>query len=158
MATQRLIVAGIAGETASAVEALFRNWQNTPAPDRAAVDVFCERLRANGEALPVVSFCEWVDRWLMGNLVPGPGAVEGKRFQATCLSPSQALSWAEQCGNQFPEQEILAARLREPSRLWGALAPRLVIVVAREVLGISTTDHEIRAALQGVPGWLSRVP
>jgi hypothetical protein len=96
-----------------------------------------------------------VARWLMGNEVPGPGAVDGKRFQVTCLSPGQALSWAGQCGSQFPEQQWLASRLREAAEGWVSVAEPLAVVVVREVLGASTTDDEIRAALRGVPNWLS---
>jgi hypothetical protein len=119
------------------------------------VDRVCERLRANGTALPVVYFCEWVDRWLTGDRVPGPGAVEGKRFQVACLSPQQAVSWAGQCGSQFPEQEWLGGRLREAAQGWRSVAEPLAVVVVREVLGTSTTDEEVRAALHGVPSWLS---
>src|SRR5262245_31595028 len=105
LATQRLTVATLGGDPAAAVEALWRSWQSSPSPDPAPVDRFCQQLRANGAVLPVVYFCEWVDRWLMGDQVPGPGAVDGKRFQVACLSPGQALSWAGQCGEQFPEQQ-----------------------------------------------------
>jgi hypothetical protein len=155
MATQRLIVATIAGDAAAAVQALVHGWHSNPVPDPVAVDLFCERLRAHAAALPVVYFCEWVDRWLMGDRVPGPGAVDGKRFQVACLSPQQAVSWAGQCGSQFPEQEWLAGRLREAVRGWGSVAEPLAVVVVREVLGASTTDEEVRAALQGIPSWLS---
>jgi len=155
MATQRLIVATIAGDAAAAVSALLRGWHDNPAPDPAAVDRFCERLRANGAGLPVVYFSEWVDRWLMGDHAPGPGAVDGKRFQVACLSPQRAVSWAGQCGSQFPEQEWLARRLREAARGWGSVAEPLAVVVVREVLGGSTTDEEVRAALHGIPSWLS---
>ena len=108
MATQHLTVATFAGESAVAVTDLFRLLRTDY--DLAAVDRFCATLRDNGRSLPVVYFCEWVDRWLMGDLVPGPDAAEGRKYQATCLSPEQAIAWAERCGHQFPEQEWLAAR------------------------------------------------
>jgi hypothetical protein len=155
VATQRVIVATIAGDAAAAVQALWRSWHSSPAPDPAAVDLFCERLRANSAELPVVYFCEWVDHWLMGDEVPGPGAVDGKRFQVACLSPRRAVSWAGQCGSQFPEQQWLARRLREAARGWGSVAEPLAVVMVREVLGASITDEEVRAALHGVPSWLS---
>lgn len=155
MATQWLMVATIAGDAAVAVQVLVHGWRRDPAPDPAAVDRFCERLRANGAALPVVYFCEWVDRWLLGDQVPGPSAVDGKRCQVACLSPQQALSWADQCGSQFPEQQLLGGRLREAAQAWGAVAEPFAVVVMREVIGASTTDDEVRAALHGIPSWLS---
>jgi hypothetical protein len=155
MATQRLMVATVAGEAGAAVKALARAWLGGPTPDPAVVDGFCERLLANGAALPVVYFCEWVDRWLMGDLVPGPGTVEGGRYQVACLTPAEAVAWADRCRTQFPEQGRLAARLREAAEGWGSVAEPLAVVVVREVLGPSTTDDEVRAALRGVPAWLS---
>jgi hypothetical protein len=152
MATQRLTVATLAGESAAAVAALIHRWRTDNDP--AAVDRFCAALRDNGLALPITYFCEWVDRWLMGDLVPGPGAVEGRQFQVTCLSPQQALAWADQCGHQFLEQEWLAARLREAAVGWGR-DERLAVVVIRKVLGGTTTDDEVTASLSEIPGWLS---
>ena len=112
MATQRLTMATLAGQSAAVVAARFDQWRS--APDPAAVDRLCAAIRKHALSLPVVYFAEWVDRWLMGDSVPGPGAVEGRRFQATCLSPGQAAGWAGRCGGQFAEQGWLAARLRLP--------------------------------------------
>jgi hypothetical protein len=150
---QRLAIATIVGDAADVVTAFFRGWQTRP-PDAATADHFCEQLRANSASLPIVYYCEWIDRWLMGNLVPGPGAVEGKRFQFTCMSAEQAVAWAERCGNQFLEQEWLARRLREAAEGWGAVAETKAIIVTREMLSASTTDDEVRASLCGVPTWL----
>jgi hypothetical protein len=155
MATQRMTVATIVGEAGTAVAALFQAWRDSPTPPEAAsVDRFCEQLRANGSKLPVVYFCEWLDRWLMGDQVPGPDAVEGRRFQVACLSPVQAGAWADRLGHQHTEQEWFAGRLRESTQ-WGWVAEQFTVVVIREVLGPSTTDEEVKAALQGVPAWLS---
>jgi hypothetical protein len=152
MAKQRLTVATFAGNSAVAVAALVRSWRT--GSDPAAVDRFCAAVRENGHALPIVYFCEWLDRWLMGDLVPGPDAVEGRRFQAACLSADEALAWAGRCGHQFPEQEWLASRLREAAVGWGR-AERQAVVVVRELLGSSTTDEEVEASLSVVPQWLS---
>jgi hypothetical protein len=136
-----------------AVAGHFERWQ--AAADSESVDRFCAALRENGLSLPVVYFSEWVDRWLMGNLVPGPNAVEGRRFQAACLLPDQAVVWADQCGEQFSEQKWLAARLREAAGGWGTVAEQYAVVVIREVLGGSTTDEEVQASLDSVPEWLA---
>src|SRR5262249_4798702 len=121
----------------------------------STIDHFCKQLWANGTTLPVVYFCEWVDRWLMGNLVPGPGCMNGTRYQVTCLRPEQATEWAEQCGDQFPEQGWLASRLREAAAGWALMTDRRVVVAIREVIGPSTTDDEVRESLGRIPGWLS---
>jgi hypothetical protein len=52
------------------------------------------------------------------------------------------------------EQQWLASRLREAAEGWVSVAEPLAVVVVREVLGASTTDEEVRAALRGVPNWL----
>jgi len=151
MATQRLTLATLAGESAVAVIALVRSWRSCPEP--GAIDRFCAALRENALSLPIVYFCEWVDRWLMGDLVPGPKAVEGRQSEMTCLLPDEALEWAGRCGHQFPEQEWLASRFREAAACWGGDGVRAVVVV-REVLGSSTTDEEVEASLGVVPEWL----
>ena len=153
MATQRLTVATLAGHSATAVAAQFERWRS--ASDPAAVDRICGSLCEHSLSLPVVYFAEWVDRWLMGNLVPGPGAVEGRRFQATCLTPAQATEWADECGSQFAEQGWLASRLREAAAGWGGIAEPYSVVVFREAVGASATDDEVQAAADSVPAWLS---
>lgn len=155
MATQRLTVATLAGKAAAAVFALFRSWSANSEPD--AIDRFCDSLRQHGHLLPIVYFSEWIDRWLMGDRVPGPDAIEGRRYQAACLSVEQAITWAGSCGDQFPEYEWLAARLREAAAGWGVVAERYAVVVVREVFSASTTDEEVRASLDVVPAWLSRL-
>ncbi|MBX9579722.1 MAG: hypothetical protein K2X87_05380 [Gemmataceae bacterium] len=152
MATQRLTAATLAGPAATAVAARFERWRAVPDP--AAVDQLCETIRGHALSLPVVYFAEWVDRWLMGDSIPGPGKVEGRQVQATCLSPTQATTWADRCGRQFAEQGWLAARLREAAAGWGPRVQPLAVVVTREVVGPMTTDDEVVASLSGVPAWL----
>jgi hypothetical protein len=154
VATQRLTVATLAGQAAGAVAAEFARWRH--APDPAAVDRLCTAVRDNATSLPVVYFAEWVDHWLMGDLVPGPGAGDGRRFAAACLTPADAAAWADACGGQFPEQGWLAARLREAARGWGSVTDRYAVLVIREVVGASTTDEEVRDALASVPAWLAQ--
>jgi hypothetical protein len=101
-----------------------------------------------------VYFCEWVDRWLMGDLLPAARVAQGSRFQVACLTPEQAAEWSGRCGHQFPEQVWLASRLREAACAWGALAAQRLILLVREVLGSSTTDDEVQHSLKIVPDWL----
>ncbi len=105
--------------------------------------------------LYVVYFCEWLDRWLMGDVVPGPMAVSGRRYEATCMTPHLAVEWAEQCGTQFVEQTLLANRLREAAAVWKPLSWQSVVVL-RKVIGPANTDEEVVQSLQEVPVWLSR--
>ena len=156
MATQRLFIATFAGEAAAVVANLFRAWRDASAAvDVAAVDLFCTALRSNSTTLPLVYFCEWVDRWQMGDRVPGPGSVNGRLFQTTVFTRDEALEWASRCGNQFQEEKWLAARLREAAVAWNGLVDRAIVVVVREVLGGVTTDEELQASLDAVPSWLS---
>jgi hypothetical protein len=152
MATQRLMVATLAGKAAIAVSDLFARWRATPDP--VAVDELALALREHGYSLPVVSFSEWVDRWLMGDLVPGPGAVRGQHVEATCLGPLQAVAWAGPLGHSSPEQRWLAARPREAAAGWEEGTTPCAVVVVREVLGPSATDEEVRLSLGCVPPWL----
>jgi hypothetical protein len=81
--------------------------------------------------------------------------VAGRRFEATVLSPAHALAWADRCGSQFAEERWLASRLREAATGWGEVAQSYLVVVMREVVGASTDEEEVRAALATVPVWLS---
>ena len=152
MATQRLMVTTLAGQSAVAVSGLFEKWRSVLDPE--AVDRLCLSIRENALSLSIVYFSEWVDRWLMGDLAPGPGAVEGRRFQATCLSTIQAKHWAERCGSQFVEQGWLASRLREAAAGWGDVAEPYSVVVVREVVDASALDDDVRAVAASVPVWL----
>jgi hypothetical protein len=153
VAMQRLTVATLAGQAAVAVLDRFERWRS--APDAGAVDRLCTSIREHAlSSLADVYFAEWVDRWLMGDQVPGPGTVAGRRFQASCLSPTQAAEWAGQCGTQFAEQGWLASRLREAAVGWGGVGEPYAVVVAREAVGASPTDDEVQAAAGIVPAWL----
>lgn len=154
MASQRIIIATLAGEAATIAAQRFDHWRNAAEP--AAIDRFCVELRENSTSLQVLYFSEWIDRWLMGNEVPGPRAVEGRRFEATCLSCEESLDWARRCGRQFEEQKWLSARLREAATAWSSLTDRLAVAIVREVFDGSATDEEIQAALYHVPGWLTQ--
>lgn len=152
MATQRMIVATIAGETGQMVAGLFRKWHSTRAvgqPDtvQSAVDKFAEQLRARGGIPPVVYYCEWFDCWSMGDDIHFGKVIEGKQFEASCGSRPEAAAWIEQCGNQFPGQQWLATRLREAAEAWQTLAEPATIVILRQVLGPSYTDEEVMASL-----------
>lgn len=94
----------------------------------------------------------------MGDLVPGPGAVDGQRFKATCLTPAEAIKWAEDCGSQFDEQIWMAARLREAAAGWRGAAEPYAIVLIRETVGPSADDEAILAAAERVPQWLRGWP
>ena len=163
MPTQKLMIAAIAGHAGEAVGELFRGWRAARLGDgwhdnvRQAVDVFCEGLRAHGSELPVVYFSEWVDRWLMGDDVPGPEAVSGCRCEAACTPSADLANWARRLGNQHQEHRWLVRRLREATQAWQPLSGATVVVVAREVLGGSATDEEVTASFQVVPAWLARL-
>src|SRR5262245_25381609 len=151
MATQRMTVATLIGASAAVVAQLFASWRAKPDP--AAVDQLCASLRDYGMSLPVVYFSEWADRWSMGDTFPA-GVVEGRRFQAICLSPEQAEACAAGCGQQFFEEGWLAARLREAAMDCASVAEQCVVVLLREVVGPTTIDEEVRRSLSVVPEWL----
>ncbi len=152
MATQRLFIATLAGEAANLTANLFSIWRKGHS---VRIDEFCESLGVHRAELPVVYFSEWMDRWLMGDRVPGPGAVEGRRFEATCFTRVEAYEWAGRCGTQYQEELWLANRLREAASGWDALTDRITVVVVREVLGVSTSDEEVKATMLVAPAWLS---
>lgn len=152
MATQRLTIATVAGKAAAVVEDLFRSLRAHSDP--WTLDSFCENLRAHSEELTVVYYSEWIDRWLMGDEVPGPGAVQGRKYQATVLTPNEAIAWADKIYNQFDEQKCLKARLREAANAKEKLVKDEVIVVIREVWDVFARDEQYLAAFQIVPTWL----
>jgi len=156
---QRVILLTLGGEAAQRAAGLIDAWRRQSNVDTAAVDGFCETLRAqSNETLSIVYYAEWIDRWLMGDRIPGPQAIDGRRFQLTCFTREQALDWAGHCGSQFPEQEWLAARLREAAAAWCGSAGQALIVGLREVTGASATDDEIETALQVVATWMPPLP
>ena len=77
----------------------------------------------------------------------------GRSYDAACFSVEQALAWAARCGDQLPEQQWLAARLREAARVRSGVEPR-VILALREVLGSTVTDDEVKQSLNVIPNWL----
>jgi hypothetical protein len=157
MATQRITVATIAGAAGVAVADLFCQWIVASGQGKAnqpTLEQFCEGLRSNGHMLPVLFFVEWIDHWLMGDEVPGPGTVSGQRFEACCLTSSEAKQWAQQIGNQFPEKEWLKSRLRIAASTWHPSESEAVVVILREVLGPSVSAEDVEGTMDKVPEWL----
>jgi hypothetical protein len=152
VATQRMTVVSIAGKAAAAISTRFERWRSAPDPE--AIDQLCIAIREHALSLYILYFAEWVDRWLMGDKVPGSGAVEGRRYQAAIMPPAQAIRWADRCGHQFDEEEWLANRLREAAAVCHSLTEQRAVVVIREVTDASALDDEVRAVLDRVPEWM----
>ena len=164
MATQRVTVAKVAGAAAAAVADRFRGWWGSrqgdtfPPAVREEVDRFALAFRAHAAAPPVVYFSEWIDHWSMGDVVPAlgqPGAevVAGDRFEACCHRLPVTVNAPTWGGEPAQETEWLAARVREATAAWAAIAPEGVLVVLREVIGGTVTDDELVASLESVPAW-----
>jgi hypothetical protein len=158
MASQRLFIATLGGKAAEATADLFAAWHRLlPTVNEQEIDGFCEALRANSTSLQVLYSCEWIDRWLMGDTVPGPNKIPGRRYDLTVLSPKEAAEWAAWDSFQFEEQEWFSNHLREAARAWAELVERRIVVVVREVFGATATDDEILQAIDIVPPWLANV-
>ena len=158
--TQRFTIATIAGEAGRATAELFQVWSASQAkagPNAilGVVDSFGEHLKANAANLPVVYLCEWIDHWLMGDAVPN--LLQGKRFEAACMTTAEALVLAERSGEQFPENVWLAVQLRQAAESWKELIGPSAVVILREVLGATSLDEEVEASLVGIPDWLARL-
>jgi hypothetical protein len=165
IATQRIILANLGGAAAAAVAVRFRRWLgscqggNFPAPVRREVDQFAVTLRANAASPPIIYYCEWVDMWSMGDVIPAlgvPGArvVRGDRYDACCHDSNVSLLAPTLGGEMAQEAEWLVARLREARSAWSGLVSESALVVLREALGGTVTDEELQAALWSVPRWL----
>ncbi len=177
MATQRITIAKIAGEAGMAVVEQFRKWaaapttqdlslwdpEQWPASVRQEVDRFAVRLRLHAADLPVLYFCEWIDRWSMFDLfldlrpneAAWPLSVYANQFEAFCyaLPNDEALIRRRaQQEHQFQETSWFVTRLCEAIEAWGSVAAALVVL--REVSGGSALDREIEASLEGLPPWV----
>jgi len=152
MATQRITVAVLAGGAGRVVRELFRSWR---AMDSScdSIDQFCSALRAHGAELPVIYYCEWVDRWLMGDVAPGPHQIDGRKYQLACYSRPQALDRAKQCSRNVAEEQWFATQLRQASRCW-PVEEHGVMLAVREVIGSTALDEEVVSTLNDIPAWL----
>jgi hypothetical protein len=176
MAAQRITFAKVAGQAAAVIHQLFVRWiaasEGSALPDaiRAEIDDFATNLRAHAATPPGLYFSEWVDMWSMGDIVPNLGSEKapvatGNRVQACChVAPIQFEKLRKGINVRLaisgePAQEAtwLVARLREAEDACGEMAgDNWVLVVLREVLGLTVTDEEVQASLQSVPKWLDQ--
>jgi len=156
MATQRLIIAAIAGNSAKLITRQMQQWRQTlPMTELAAVDRFCDRLRDHVDSMPIVYYCEWIDRWLMADRVPGPYKVHGQRYQLATYSRAEAHLWADGCNDESQEEHWLASRLREAATAWSLMADEVVILVVRDVISRTVTDEYDVLSLGEIPDWLT---
>ncbi len=170
MATQRVILAAIAGQSATALLARYSNvWlagatRSSDPEDECVyhgeIDQFVESLRVTSHLPPVIYYTEWIDMWSMGDVLPGLRAsspvISGSRYQVCVHSPPLSPVKDEIAGSgETQESKWLRARIREAASAWKPLADRIAIVIAREPLGGLVTDEEMNDSFETVPEWLS---
>ena len=169
MATQRLVLLKIVGESGRLVAERCRVWatKQRAAPDdpelRKEIGRFAEALDAHRTELPVVYYSEWLDRWSMGDDIGTPftergGVVlvaNGPFYQVCCTDQPASLLTLPPDGWQFDEQKWLAVRLREAAAAWEPLIAGGTLVLMRQAYGASTGDDEITSAMSVVPAWLT---
>jgi hypothetical protein len=168
MATQRLVLLKIVGESGRVVAERCRAWvaRQSAAPDdldlKNEIGRFAEVLDAQRTELPVVYYSGWLDRWSTGQDFSTPfterggvALVSAGRFTDIYATdrPADMLTLPVQ-GWQFAEQTLLASRLREAATEWDSLVSEGALVLLRQVVGASTGDDEITTAATIVPGWL----
>jgi hypothetical protein len=169
MATQRLLLVKIVGESGRVVADRCRAWQrhqqdNPDDPELARqVGRFADTLDEHRAELPVVYFVEWLDRWLGGidysDRFTTRGGVTpncaGRFTDVYCIDRPTELLTLPADGWQHDEQAWLASRLREAAAAWGSLVPGGTLVLLRQATDVSTDDEEITAAMSSVPDWLT---
>jgi hypothetical protein len=164
MAMQRVIVVKIAGDSAEFVLSRFAQWPSSDPADEEPVicpeaDDFAENLRVNAHRLPIVFYCEWIDHWSSGDLVPSLRVksvkeVVAKRYEI-CIHELPVEAGKDKIGESLTQEcKWLRARIREASDAWEPICGRSVIVVVREVLGGLVMDEEVEASVNQIPNWL----
>jgi hypothetical protein len=181
LATQRVTIAKIAGISGELALQRLTGWaaarqidgpnlwspEQWPDNVRQQGDEFADRVRANGFALPITYFAEWLDMWSMGDLiqrwlVPPNGTdsicVHGNRFEVFAYRLPDGGHLAQRLfragPQQFSETDWLIARLREAIEASENLAGQAAIVVLRQVVGGTTLDETIAQSLQIRAEWL----
>ncbi|MGV3531360.1 MAG: hypothetical protein ACO1QR_03250 [Chthoniobacteraceae bacterium] len=160
MATQRITIAKIGGDGALAIDEMVRAWSQSRTNDGGSevtdgrVDDFVLRLKAAHAEFPVSYYCEWIDRWSMGDAFDGPLRASGKRFEITCFSPKEAILRGRAIHPQWPEQKWLATRLGEAGAAWGTITGVSTILLIRESIGPSADDEEYRLSETKIPSWV----
>lgn len=169
MATQRLVLLKLVGESGRLVAERCRAWaaKQQAAPDdpelRKEIGRFAEVLDSHRAELPVVYYSEWLDRWSMGDDIATPftsrgGIVlhgNGPFYEVCCTDQPASLLTLPPEGWQFDEQKWLAVRLREAAAAWGLLTAGGTLVLLRQINGASTGDEEITSAVPMVPTWVT---
>jgi hypothetical protein len=173
MATQRITIAKLAGRAGESTVERFLYWESRRGPGSTwsaevgrQIRAFAERLRSYSTEPWMVYFAEWIDRWSMGDLFcshiatlqgVGPITVETGRYQLKCFPVSKAVVLSFRSVQQFGNQEAewFESRLSEALQAWQTVADTAAIVLVREVVGATTTDSEMKAALHTLPDWLN---
>jgi hypothetical protein len=186
LATQRIILAKIAGRAAAAARARFAVWsaartvqsaeiwspEQWPDDVRRSADAFADRLRAEGHVLPVVYFSEHVDLWSIGDFYRGclPAGsntltVFGDHFELACYSLPDDNRLADELKEALKQQNVrknpreehwFRLRLQEAVRAREPLGAESLLVIVRQVLDVTVTDIEVQQSLFRVPPWIDK--
>lgn len=119
------------------------------------MDEFVVRLKAHSAELPVTYYCEWIDRWLMGDEFKGHLRAWGDRCDViVCFSRARALHRARSMRRQSDEQRWLATRLKECATAFDGGADLSAILLIRETYRSTAIDEEYRMAVATIPEWM----
>jgi hypothetical protein len=167
MATQRFTLTKLAGAAGTAAAELLCGWASLPEISNRQLEAFTALLHGHGSDPSITYFCEWFDHWSMGDVLDkwlpvsensGAFAVRVGPFEIRCYAlPDGGVLAALLTGDPdwSEEEHWFVARLREAVEAWDKLAPQATLIVIREVLGGSTLDGEVKAALARPPEWLT---
>jgi hypothetical protein len=64
-------------------------------------------------------------------------------------------TWLQDARQQFREDEWIIARIREALSAWEKLAGNSLLILAREVIGATVADEEVRSCTEIMPNWLA---
>ena len=180
MASQRLIIAKIAGAAATYTLELFTRWSGGregcgstgwfprlwPESVREEADDWAASLRENGHKPPVVFFAEYVDLWSYSppdRYFGEHGLIQvlSNRYELYCIQlPLSASAQTEihnvRVNGQWSEDRLFGIMIEEAVAAWNELVKDdpAVLVFIRRITAGAAEDHEITASLAGTPPWL----
>jgi hypothetical protein len=180
MASQRMIVAKIAGEAAVSLFDRFRNFNLQGARLRGNRDSrtcdelqhFVSGLRAHSDCPPVLFYAEYVDMWSMGDVFTRPFAgfnrrrflhvEDGIELMVYRLPDKGRLERTIRAAlrpkrvrsAQWQETRLFLTILLESVLSWEEIKGKSALVVVRDVHGSLVLDEDVIRSMKHVPEWI----
>ncbi|MHB8957952.1 MAG: hypothetical protein ACYC4U_33905 [Pirellulaceae bacterium] len=180
MATQRVLIFSVGGETADRMWQAVCRWsdarttrlenewssENWTEETRVAIDAFVETVKRSAFLPPVLYRAEYIDCWSMSAVYEMALVKRHPDYSRRLMTGTHQIiaTWVQSSeriileDHSPAETRWLYNHLNEAFEAWGEISERRLVVLVRSVIDGRPTDEEVVESMKTIPAWWAETP